>query len=304
MYGCSCDGGGLGNLGSSVCAPLSSVTNILGYMPIYDSTGVKNKIDLTATLNEAFFSALINEADPSKRLYISPVFENVKKPRADSTFEEAPSGRKVKIKGGKKSFAGEHWEVSEQLAAHYENYSCGAFGVFEIDINGNFKGRKVGTDLYPIGVDNKSFDTKFVDAEDATTTKLMVSFDFERLMKDSDNWMITSDEVGFDFNSLEPLKDVDLVFSAKTSTTIVFDAKLQFGTALEKIAVEGLVAGDFALYDNTAAGAVVLSSVVESSTIPGRYTATYSAITGSVNELTLTMTKDGLAKATLDYVDA
>lgn len=307
MYGCSCEGGGLGNLGVSNCAPKFSVTNKLAFMPIYDSTGVKNKIDLTATLNEAFFVNLLNETDPSKRLYVSPVFENVDKPRADSTFEEFPSGRKIKIKNGKKSFTGVHAEASEQLEDHYKNFACGQFGVFEIDINGQLKGKKLsvtGTDLYPIPVDNNSFDTKFVDAKDGETSKLMISFDFDRLMKDYENWMITADEVGFDFNDLNPLFDASLIFNAKTSTTVVVDLQLQYGTALERIAIEGAVAADFSLYDNTDSASVTLSSVVESSTVAGRYTCTFTAITGSTHNLTLTFLKDGYEKATLDFVDA
>lgn len=304
--GCLCDGGGLGNLGVSSCAPRFSVLNKIAWMPIYDSTGAKNKIDLTGGIDEAAFIALINEPDPSKRLYLSPIFENVKRPRTDNTYEVAPSERKYEVKKGKKEFTGEHWDVPAQLEARYKSYGCGDLGVFEIDVDGNFKGYKTSedsTDLYPIAIDKKSFSTKFVEAEDTTVSKLMIAFDYNRLLEDATTWMLTADELGFDVNDLEPLLEADLLFVSKSSTTVVFDVKAKQGTALSRIAVEGLVTADLSLYDNTLAASVTIT-VVESATIPGRYTATFTAISGSTSELTLTLQKDGIAKATLDFVDA
>jgi|688.fasta_scaffold268916_2 hypothetical protein len=304
--GCLCDGGGLGNLGVNSCAPRFSVLNKLGWMPIYDSTGVKNKIDLTGTIDEAFFQGLINEPDPSKRLYLSPIFENVKRPKGDNIYDTAPSDRKYEVKKGKKEFTGEHYDVPAQLEARYEGHGCGETGVFEIDIDGNFKGFKTSddsTDLYPIQIDKKSFSTKFVEAEDTTVSRLMVAFDYNRLLKDSKTWMLTAEELGFDINDLEPLLEADITFVSKTSTNVVFDVKAKQGTALNRIAVEGLVTADLSLYDNTLAASVSIT-VVESSTIAGRYTATFTAISGSTSNLTLTLQKDGIAKTTLDFVDA
>ena len=194
MADCLC-GTGLGNLGLSSCIVNRNVTNKLFFVPVYDSTGVKNKLDLTGTINEATIIALINQSDASKRWYLSPVFENVVKATADTTFEEAPSQRKKRIKAGKKSFSAEHWDVAPQLEGKYNEYLCGGWGVIELDIDGNIIGKKVGTDLYPIPVDGDSFDVKYVDPTDAATSKLMVSFDYNRLMKSEELWLISADEL-------------------------------------------------------------------------------------------------------------
>ena len=89
--GCKCDLG-LSNTGKPNCVTLQSVTSKLVLVPLKDSTGAKNYLDLATTINEATFTALINQADSSKRWFPLGLFENVEMPKADSTFEEAPSG--------------------------------------------------------------------------------------------------------------------------------------------------------------------------------------------------------------------
>lgn len=303
MADCLC-GTGLGNLGLSSCVVNRNVTNKLFFVPVYDSTGVKNKLDLTGTINEATIIALINQSDASKRWYLSPVFENVVKATADTTFEEAPSQRKKRIKAGKKSFSAEHWDVAPQLEGKYNEYLCGGWGVIELDIDGNLIGKKVGTDLYPIPVDGDSFDVKYVDPTDAATSKLMVSFDYNRLMKSEELWLISADELGADLNDQDGLKDVELEFVSKTSTQVVVNATLSYGTAVQLLKVKGLLAADFALYNNTLSASHTIATVTEGTGAnEGQYTITYAAITGSVDNLTLSMAKDGYV-GKLDYVDA
>ena len=303
MADCLC-GTGLGNLGLSSCVVNRNVTNKLFFVPVYDSTGVKNKIDLTDPINEATIIALINQSDASKRWYLSPVFENVVKATADTTFEEAPSQRKKRIKAGKKSFSAEHWDVAPQLEGKYNEYLCGGWGVIELDIDGNIIGKKVGTDLYPIPVDGDSFDVKYVDPTDAATSKLMVSFDYNRLMKSEELWLISADELGADLNDQDGLKDVELEFVSKTSTQVVVNATLSYGTAVQLLKVKGLLAADFALYNNTLSASHTIATVTEGTGAnEGQYTITYASITGSVDNLTLSMAKDGYV-GKLDYVDA
>lgn len=303
MADCLC-GTGLGNLGLSSCVVNRNVTNKLFFVPVYDSTGVKNKLDLTGTINEATIIALINQSDASKRWYLSPVFENVVKATADTTFEEAPSQRKKRIKAGKKSFSAEHWDVAPQLEGKYNEYLCGGWGVIELDIDGNIIGKKVGTDLYPIPVDGDSFDVKYVDPTDTATSKLMVSFDYNRLMKSEELWLISADELGADLNDQDGLKDVVLEFVSKTSTQVVVNATLSYGTAVQLLKVKGLLAADFALYNNTLSASHTIATVTEGTGAnEGQYTITYAAITGSVDNLTLSMSKDGYV-GKLNYVDA
>ena len=275
--GCKCDSG-LSNTGVPNCVTLQSVTSKFIMVPLEDSTGAKNYIDLTATLNEAYFEALVNQADASKRFFPLPLLENVALEKGDSTFEEAPSGRKVFIKQAKRSFAGELWEATPQLLSKIQDNRCVEFGIYIVDVNGSLVGSKVGDKLYPIPVDNQSFDARLMYATDTTVQKLMVSFDFYRLFDEGTLWLITADEV-MDFNLLEGLLDVEMEKVSATQTDLVLDATLMYGTALNPIKVSGLVLADFTLSDASTGANIPLLTVTA---VANRYTLTFASQTASL----------------------
>lgn len=297
--GCKCESG-LSNTGRPGCVTLQSVTSRVVMLPLKDSTGAKNYLDLTATFNEAYFVALVNEADSSKRWFPLPQFENVELAKADSTFEEAPSGKKVFIKQGKRSFAGELWSETPQFLSKIQNNRCVDFGVFIIDVNGNLVGSKVGDKLYPIPVDNESFEAKLMFATDSAIQKIMIGFDFYRLFDEGTLWLVTTEEAGLDFNNLEGLLDVNISFGTPTSTGVVATLTLDYGTAVNPLKVKGLVATDFLLYNVTQSSAVT-KTVTE--TADGVYAFAYTAITGSTDVLKLSLVKEGYT-GNGTYVDA
>jgi hypothetical protein len=275
--GCKCDSG-LSNTGVPNCVTLQSVTSKFIMVPLEDSTGAKNYIDLTATLDQAYFEALVNQADASKRFFPLPLLENVALEKGDSTFEEAPSGRKVFIKQAKRSFAGELWEATPQLLSKIQDNRCVEFGIYIVDVNGSLVGSKVGDKLYPIPVDNQSFDARLMYATDTTVQKLMVSFDFYRLFDEGTLWLITADEV-MDFNLLEGLLDVEMEKVSATQTDLVLDATLMYGTALNPIKVSGLVLADFTLSDASTGANISLLSVTA---VANRYTLTFASQTAGL----------------------
>lgn len=290
MAGCNCNMG-LSNTGRPNCVPIQSVTSKLIMVPLVANDGTLNYIDLTATLPT--WSDLVNETDASKRWFPLPVFENVDMPKADTQFEEANSGRKVFLRQGVRSFSGELWaeDSSPTLLGKLQNNRCVEFGVYIVDINGNLIGSKVGDSLYPIPVDNPSFDPKLMFATDSTTQKIMVVFDWNRLFDESTLYMITTDEAGVNFNSLEGLVDVNILNAVDTSTTLTFDAKLDYGTALNQILFKGGVVADFNLYNNTTSAVVTITGVVENLPNEGNYTLTSTFASG--DSYTLTVVRQG-----------
>jgi hypothetical protein len=277
--GCKCDSG-LSNTGTPSCVTLQSVTSKLIMLPLEDSTGTRNFLDLTSAPTVASIIALINQTDATKRWFPLPAFEKVELPKADSTFEEAPSGRKLFIKQGKRSFSGEIWNGSNQLLGKIQDNRCVEFGVYIIDVNGNLVGSKDGKKLYPIPVDNQSFDAKMMFATDTTVQKIMVGFDFYRLFDESTMWMVTSNELGGDFNAFEGLLDVNMSKSSSSVTTLVLNANLDYGTALNPIKVLGLVSADFTLKNSTTGVAIPITSVVAGTGInANRYTLTFASQT-------------------------
>lgn len=288
--GCKCDSG-LSNTGKPNCVTIQSVTSKMILVQLKDSTGTKNFLDLTASFTEATFTALANQADATKRWFTLPQFENVELAKADSTFEEAPSGRKVFIKQGKRSFAGQLWNETPQLLGKIQDNRCVDFGVYIVDVNGNLVGTKVGTKLYPIPVDNESFEAKLMFATDSATQKIMVGFDFYRLFDESTMWMVTPNDTTdlYDFNNLEGLLDVELTKVSATQTTLILNANLSYGTGAKGIAVKGLIGADFGL-KNTATGATIVITSVTA--VDNVYTLNFASQTASL-PVTASVAKTG-----------
>lgn len=289
--GCNC-ASGLSNTGRPNCVSLQSVTSKLIMVPLFGADGTANYIDLSAPLPT--WADLINEADATKRWFPLPYFENVELPKADSQFEEANSGRMVFLRQGKRSFAGELWaeDSTPTLLGKLQNNRCVDFGVYIVDVNGNLVGSKHDGGLYPIAVDNPSFNPTFTFATDSTTQKIMLGFDFDRLFDESTMYMITPTEAGVNFNDLNGLVDVNLINSVVASGNVTFDAVLDYGTALNPIKFSGAVSADFLLYNNDTLGSVTITSA-ENIPLDGNYTVTYVTGVTAGDSLTLSIAKAG-----------
>ena len=279
--GCNCDTG-LSNTGQPSCVTLQSVTSKLIMVPLVANDGTLNKLPLGTTITATTFTALVNNQDASKRWYPLPVFENVELPKADSVFEEANSGRKAYLRQGVRSFAGELWATNgtPQFLGKLQSDRCVKFGVYIVDVNGNLVGSKVGTDLFPITVDNNSWDPKFMFATDSTVGKIMLGFDFDRLFDESTMWMITATEGLIDFNNLNGLLDVN--YSTPTvvpTVSINFNAFLSYGTAINPLKFQGAVSADWVL-TNLTTNLVVTATTTETATA-GNYTMLATLVTGN-----------------------
>jgi len=291
MAGCNCNAG-LGNTGRPGCVPLQSVTSKLIMVPLKANDGTLNGIDLTAPLPT--WSSLINETDDSKRWFPLPAFENVELPKADSQFEEANSGRMAFLREGKRSFTGELWgeDSTPTLLGKLKAGRCVEFGVYVVDVTGNLVGSKVGNYLYPIPVDEQSWNPTFMFATDSTVQKIMLTFDFDRLFDDSTMYMITATEAGIDFNTLSGLIDVNLVVASQVAaTSVTLDATFDYGTALNPILLQGVTGlTDWDIYDVT--NAVSFGNPSGVSEAPaGTYTLLATFVTG--DDYTVSVVKDG-----------
>jgi len=285
--GCNCNSG-LSNTGRPNCVPLQSVTSKLIMVPLKANDGTLNYIDLTSPL--PIWDDLINEIDASKRWFPLPYFENVELPKADSQFEEANSGRMVFLRQGKRSFSGELWaeDSTPTLLGKLQNNRCVDFGVYIVDVNGNLVGSKVNGGLYPIPVDNPSFNPTFVFATDSTTQKIMVTFDFDRLFDESTMYMITPTEAGVNFNDLSGLLDVNFNEISIASTSYDAALTLDYGTALNPIKFVGAVSSDFNL-NNTVTGLNIAITTTEAP--DGTYSFVFAAQTvGDVMVLSINKT--------------
>jgi hypothetical protein len=278
------------NTGLPDCKTLMAVAKRLFLVPTFDSTGVRNKIATGDTLNAAYFAALINQADKSKRWYPLPEIVNVEDARGDATYETLADGKKVFVSDGIRAFKA--WLIKQpaQLKAKLDNWRCLGMSVYFVDKEGNLIGETDGTDFYPIPVDNDTLVALLVKTTDTTTQKIQISFEFQATVDDGDLRIITQDEAGMDLLTLEGLLDVNMSAAASISTTsFKTSMTLDYGTFKTKDIATGFVAGDFALYNVTDAASVTIVTCVESP--DGTYTFTYTAQTsGDILRLTPTHT--------------
>ena len=291
--GCDCNVG-LSNTGRPNCVPLFSVTNNLIQVPLRDSLGNLNGLDLNAPI-PTDWTTYTNDVDASQRWFPIPTFENVELPKADSQFEEANSGRMAFLRQGKRSFAGELWadDSTPTFLGKLEKGRCVDFGVYVVDVNGNLIGSEVDGFLYPIPVDNASWDPKFNFATDSTVQKIMLGFDFDRNFDESTMYMITADEAGIDFTSLKGLTEVVLTLVGTPSITqMIVEAEFCYGTAYNKLKYIGAnLSTDWILENTTLASIVAIDLVTENP--DGTYTIDYSAGVTAPEELKLSVSKTG-----------
>ena len=284
--GCNCNLG-LSNTGKPGCLPIQSVTSGLIMVPLQANDGTLNFIDLTSTLPT--WADLINEADASKRWFPLQGFENVELPKADTVFEEANSGRMAYIRQGKRSFSGELWGETPTFYGKLSNNRCVDFGVYIVDVNGNLIGSKIGDGLYPIPVDNQSFNPTYMFATDTTTSKVMVAFDFDRLFDESTMYMITPTEAGQNFNDLNGLLDVNFTNNVVAADTLTSELVLDYGTALNPIQFTGALPADFEMTIN---GVVTpLGGVTELS--PSVYEFDFTGLTAPGDAVVISIVKAG-----------
>lgn len=299
MVGCNCNAG-LSNTGRPNCVPLFSVTSSLILVPLKDNSGARNRIDLSTPIVANQFVTLTQQADVSKRWFPLPKFENVDWPKADSQFEEAPSGRMAKLRPGKRSYTAEIWEddASPVMAGKMESAGCVDFGIYIVDVNDALIGSKDGNYLYPIPVDKASWDVKYMFPTDSTVQKIMLGFDITRLFKDSTLYMITAEEGLQNFNELEGLIDANIVVSSITTTGFTAVVTNDYGTAVTSGKVKGLTSSDFSLYNNTDSASVTPTSAIE--TTDGTYIFVTPAQT-SADSLTLSVLTTSGFEGTEDF---
>lgn len=248
MKVCDCNNT-LANQGTG-CTPLFNVAAKLIAVPTYDSTGARNGIALNATLNEAFFTALINQADSTKRYYPLPEFKNASSPRTDAVLEEFEDGTTYFVRQGAKTFEAiiPANNANPMVVGQLESIRCGEISVFVIDNKGSLRGSlsSDGTTLYPIRIDSPSFNAILQDATGTTNQRINMKFNFHPDEQDADLRMITADELGGSYLlAVKGLIEVTMEFSSLATTGVVVKMRTPFGTELNPVLKKGLLVAGF-----------------------------------------------------------
>ena len=283
---CSCASPMFPNGGDPRCLIEMATIAFIVIVPTLDDTGAVNSIDVSSpTVGQDIKDRILATIPVNSRLYPQPRVENATFDRTDTEYETLPSGNKAKTgAGGVRTFAWSLWkkQSSNMYLRELEKLGCTDVSFFTIDQNGNWWGIKdelTSNLLRGYKMDVETFDAYREYALDNTRQEIMVSFDLDKYECESNSYVITKDELGYDATTLRGNLSGYQTLTALLSTelqSVVFTGN---GTANDRDDIEGLVLADFTVYNVTTDSAIVASGVVE--TVPGSYTITIPAQTAS-----------------------
>lgn len=274
---CSCSTQ-LGNTGTPDCKTLAKTTSMLIAVRKTADDGTANQIDVTATLNQAYFDALVQNSDASKRWYPIGELENVVQERAESITQSYDSGRTIKIQDGTKTFTSLKPEAEYTYLGKLKQFECQEFGVYIVDIDGNLKGEisADGAYLNPMNVASGTWDVRYSEATDTKANEIMINFQFAKSVNDEDLRMIVPSEMAnVDLLDLDGLQDVNGSHSGAAATTVTSALTLDYGTAVTPVKVEGLVTANIPTVTNTSTLTTYAVSLVAEAPA-GTYTITFA----------------------------
>lgn len=303
MSECSCDVL-LGNQGVPGCVPVHGVAKRLWQVALKADDGTEFSIDPASLPNDAAIVALINQADRSKAVYPSALFETLTQTNADAVTEEFDSGAIEFVREGIRSVEGivtSNGKASPALVGQMKANRCTTFGVYLITEDNKLVGRSKGDGLlYPFPVQSGSWIPQFVPATDTTTAKVQLNFNFTTIFRDEHIDFVQFDEATIDLLGYGGLLDVVLTATNPTTSSADINAVTIYGAANARRPVVGLGAGDVTLFNNTTSSSVVVSSFDPVVGSDGDYDLTFPAQTAS-DSLTLTIAKDGLDADTVTF---
>jgi hypothetical protein len=293
----------LQNSRGDLCPSIMDIAKRLIIVPEVDGSGAQNKFASEAAVTKSALQAKFDAADKDDRFFPLSIIENVEDLRAEPTFFEFNSGRKAKVKEGTRTFVAYIPFQGPEYLGKLEEWGCSKFGVYIVDKAGNFiyaTDSSTKTEVLPILVDHESFSAELMKKTDGEPIMIKLTFDFRETEKDSLLRAIDKDSLDFDgLSSTDVYGLWDITHAVTSITTTGFVSTI---TSVDYgFAIEGLVPGDFSLYNDTDSASVTITSATESATVPGEYTFVIPAQT-SADSMTLSMTKAGYDDAPLEAV--
>jgi hypothetical protein len=298
MSDCSCTSK-YENSGLTSCiGALIKVSRRIIMVPKYADDGTLNKVTLPATINSAYVTALINQADRSKRWYPLPKHVGAEITKGESTFETHSDNSKSFIHVGVSSFKATYPDMQPFYLNVLKSGRCTDMACYIVDKSGALVGLTNGEEnvLYPFSLNRNTTDAIYMFATDTTTSKIALSFEFDTDQADENISKIDAvDMVGVNLllSSFDGLYDAIKSQTSTGQTSMVFKLYAKSGSAASPVAITGLLAANFALYNVTDLAAVTVSTAVESTTVPGTYTLTYASQTVA-DVIRITPTKTGV----------
>ena len=308
MAQCSCSAGN-SNTGTLSCKQMIGVARKLIVVQKTDSTGTRNSIDITGSTNldQAFFDALVNNSDTSKRWYPLPNVDNVEDVTSDPLTETLNSQEVLYIKQGIRTWSGVMVQETPKTYGDLVAMQCVDNAVYVIDSEGQLIGEvsSDGTKLYPLDITKSTWTPSLYYATDTTTQKVGLKFSFNQDIVDENiNMIIPSEMNDVNLLTLNGLLDCETSGSPSASAggnTVTAIIQTDFGTAMTHTMVEGL-GTDVTVYNTTTSAAIAITGSTEATA--GHYVFSHGGGVNLNDVLTLAVNKDGYSAATIATITA
>lgn len=290
MEACSCKVG-LGVLGTPQCTETEGLVKKLIYVNYFDESGQVYSIPESTTIDDNYITARINESNASIKWYVSPDVEDVDQPREDPEYQTFDSGRKARTaKPQIKSFSAMHPSAHRGLMKGYANYKCAKLGVFVVfdDERILFDG-SVDGQIRPLRIADTTFNVYYKDPKGSELQGIMLSFDWDTLVKDENLKTIAVDG---DILNANDLIEGSISETSHDGDQIVFTVPNNYDGD-----ITGILPGDITAFNVTDAGNAS-GTLAENN---GVYTYTYGSTQDGGDVIQLTISKTGLKVPVYEY---
>lgn len=290
------------NFGQPNCTGILERISKFAFVHAKADDGSSNAILLADTLDASYFSGKINQADSSKKWFITGEVNAVDDVRAENnTFEL--DGFNINTSKGVRTVAFTVADgASPQLASAYESLACRDIIFYPFSITGQIGGNdRIVDELNGFRIKKKTMKVVYQPPNKAQEQPelILVSFDLSETELDENisyiNFGTGANDVQIDVLDLDGLVDIVMgAATAITTTTFTVDIDLIYGPVFGKQAAEGFVLADFTLAETSPTPAPApLTSVTESVTIPGSYDFVITVAQASADVMGLTFSKIG-----------
>lgn len=253
--------------------------------------------------NLAYFTALINQPDPSKRLYPLPTMKNAKDKRDAGIFETWDDGMTSLVQQGPRKFTAiftsQDKAASAQLKRQLDSITGqNDIGFYALSLDKNLWGAaNIQTQLDARRIDQGSFQVIYNPGDDKETAKIEMTFCVHEDEDDGLIACIANNEMATDLQQsiarLTGLLDVTPVISAIGTGGFTIVLNTIFGTIKNPLTVKGLTAANFIssstglsgkIYNTTSAAddSVTVTEVLSNGRPTGTYTITLTASSADV----------------------
>lgn len=269
MSDCLCGTGR--NLGQPDCTGTIERPVKLGFTNRIGSDGVANELSIADTLDASFFTALINQADHTKKLYPTGTIKNVVNERGDPITYSADNVEYFAAEGNRTLTFEIIEGASPILAGALNSMRCKDMGVYIYTLASQIVGNgRVDGKLKPLRIEKNTLYAKYEPKTNDNVERIMITFTFSVLEKDADisYFNYTEDGTGAGVLSADPLDFrglIDVTMGAATditTTTFTIPMTYIYGGMI-KTPFEGGLLADFTAYNVTDSSSITITSVTE-----------------------------------------